>query len=375
MSASTPLIVINAVGMTRRLLPLARRLHGAGRSRLGARASGSRPRRDLHGAGDLVDRTAARWSRNRRQRLVLPRHRRGPVLAAIQCLDPGGAALRYRPTPGRRTGPRVPGRQALLVVQPGGGRRLERHAQTVLRGGWEQGVRDRRNARWADRRPGTPAWAISVSHLLGTGGRAAVYAVDCPLRRDDARNATARPDPRVPAAPRLRPPTIRAVRLRHAPAGRRVGRRLRPVAGDRPAGRRAVWVVSEYGHCDVRRPVPLNRVLRRDGFLSVRPGPFGEVFDTFNSRAFAVCDHQVAHLYVNDPSAMNAVRALIAEQPGVARVVSGGGTRRGWPRPSPLGRTRRPGGFRRLVRLSLLARRRPGARLRPDGRYPPQTGL
>ena len=45
----------------------------------------------------------------------------------------------------------------------------------------------------------------------------------------------------------------------------------------------------------------LNRVLREAGFLRVRPGPFGEMLDTFGSRAFAVCDHQVAHVYL-DPT-------------------------------------------------------------------------
>ena len=44
----------------------------------------------------------------------------------------------------------------------------------------------------------------------------------------------------------------------------------------RSAGAR-VWVVSEYGHCDVHRPVLLNRVLREANLLTVRPGPFGEV--------------------------------------------------------------------------------------------------
>ena len=32
-----------------------------------------------------------------------------------------------------------------------------------------------------------------------------------------------------------------------------------------------VWVVSEYGHCDVSRPILLNRVLRQAGLLTVRP--------------------------------------------------------------------------------------------------------
>ena len=38
------------------------------------------------------------------------------------------------------------------------------------------------------------------------------------------------------------------------------------------------------------------------GLLTVRKGPFGEQLETFLSRAFAVCDHQVAHVYVRDPA-------------------------------------------------------------------------
>ena len=84
-----------------------------------------------------------------------------------------------------------------------------------------------------------------------------------------------------------------------------------------------VWVVSEYGHGDVSRPILLNRVLREAGFLSVRPGPFGETLDTFGSRAFAVCDHQVAHVYVARPDDLERVSDLISELPGVSRVLAG----------------------------------------------------
>ncbi len=84
-----------------------------------------------------------------------------------------------------------------------------------------------------------------------------------------------------------------------------------------------VWVVSDYGHCDVSRPILLNRSLREAGLLSVRPGPFGETLDTFESRAFAVCDHQVAHVYVAQTSDLERARELIAAIPGVARVLAG----------------------------------------------------
>ena len=84
-----------------------------------------------------------------------------------------------------------------------------------------------------------------------------------------------------------------------------------------------VWVVSEYGHCDVTRAVEPNRILRRAGLFSVRLGPFGEVFDPFTSRAFAVCDHQLAHIYVADPADIPRVVELLGDQLGVARVLVG----------------------------------------------------
>ncbi len=84
-----------------------------------------------------------------------------------------------------------------------------------------------------------------------------------------------------------------------------------------------VWVVSEYGHCDVSRPIHLNRALREARLLTVRLGPFGEQLETFLSRAFAVCDHQVAHVYVRDAEDIERTRDALAEIPGVARVLAG----------------------------------------------------
>ncbi len=83
-----------------------------------------------------------------------------------------------------------------------------------------------------------------------------------------------------------------------------------------------VWVVSEYGHCQVSNPIYPNRLLRQKGFLKVRLGPFGEQLETFTSRAFAVCDHQVAHVYVTDPADVPVVRDLLTELPGVDRILS-----------------------------------------------------
>jgi predicted AlkP superfamily pyrophosphatase or phosphodiesterase len=86
-----------------------------------------------------------------------------------------------------------------------------------------------------------------------------------------------------------------------------------------------VWVVSEYGHVDVSRPVFVNRALREAGLLSVRSGPFGEMLDTFSSCALAVCDHQVAHVYLrgSDEQLVEKVRRLLSGLPGVEHVLAG----------------------------------------------------
>jgi hypothetical protein len=73
----------------------------------------------------------------------------------------------------------------------------------------------------------------------------------------------------------------------------------------------------------VSRPILLNRELRKAGLLSVRSGPFGEHLDTFGSRAFAVCDHQIAHVYVTHGDDRDLVRQHVTAVPGVARVLAG----------------------------------------------------
>ncbi|MBF0198154.1 MAG: alkaline phosphatase family protein [Planctomycetes bacterium] len=80
-----------------------------------------------------------------------------------------------------------------------------------------------------------------------------------------------------------------------------------------------VIVVSEYGLVDVDQPVYLNRELRKQGWLNVRPGPFGERLQPQSSHAFAVCDHQLAHLYVRGLK-LDELAAYVENIPGVSRV-------------------------------------------------------
>jgi predicted AlkP superfamily pyrophosphatase or phosphodiesterase len=80
-------------------------------------------------------------------------------------------------------------------------------------------------------------------------------------------------------------------------------------------------VVSEYGLVPVSQPVYLNRKLREAGWLAVRDGPFGEMLDPFASKAFAVCDHQLAHVYVNDAALLSDVQHRVMGVDGVDRVL------------------------------------------------------
>ncbi len=84
-----------------------------------------------------------------------------------------------------------------------------------------------------------------------------------------------------------------------------------------------VWVISEYGHCDVTTAIHPNRALRMAGLLSVRPGPFGEQLELYDSRAFAVCDHQMAHVYVRNAVDVPRVAETLNQLPGVDRVLAG----------------------------------------------------
>ena len=89
---------------------------------------------------------------------------------------------------------------------------------------------------------------------------------------------------------------------------------------------RETLVVSEYGIVPVTDAVHVNRALRRAGLLAVREeSACGEQLDAGASAAFAVADHQVAHVYVNDPARLAEVRALLEGLDGVESVHGGEG--------------------------------------------------
>jgi len=109
------------------------------------------------------------------------------------------------------------------------------------------------------------------------------------------------------------------------PRARKAVREVDAVVGELldHAERRGLRVVilSEYGITPVSRPVHVNRALREAGLLRVREELGREQLDAGASAAFAVADHQVAHVYVKDRSRIPGVRRLCESLPGVDRVL------------------------------------------------------
>jgi predicted AlkP superfamily pyrophosphatase or phosphodiesterase len=82
-----------------------------------------------------------------------------------------------------------------------------------------------------------------------------------------------------------------------------------------------VVVLSEYGITPVSLPIYPNRLLRRAGLLCVKEDLGREYLDPMASRAFAVVDHQVCHIYVRHDHDLPRIREIFDAEPGVETVL------------------------------------------------------
>lgn len=86
-----------------------------------------------------------------------------------------------------------------------------------------------------------------------------------------------------------------------------------------------VNIISEYGITDVDQPIHINRILREMHLIQIREERGLELLDAGASRAFAMADHQIAHVYVNDPTCVEAVKSRLEETPGIELVLDEAG--------------------------------------------------
>ena len=139
---------------------------------------------------------------------------------------------------------------------------------------------------------------------------------------------------------RTRRPTLTLVYLPHLDYGlQRVGpnhpsiaadlRAIDAVCGEVIADAKKdgadIIVLSEYGITPVSTPIHINRALRQASLLAVREELGREQLDPGASAAFAVADHQIAHVYVRKPETVAPVKALLEALPGVERVLDAQG--------------------------------------------------
>ncbi len=86
------------------------------------------------------------------------------------------------------------------------------------------------------------------------------------------------------------------------------------------------WLVaSEYTIVSVDHVTYPNRVLREAGLLAVREGDDGELLDTEASLAWALVDHQLAHVFVKDADidTVALVEQIFRGTAGIAEVLAG----------------------------------------------------
>src|SRR5215204_1076092 len=89
----------------------------------------------------------------------------------------------------------------------------------------------------------------------------------------------------------------------------------------------SVMIVSEYGITDVDKPIALNRAFRAANWLAIKEELGLEILDCGASKVFAVADHQIAHVYVNDQSLHKRVRNFLGDFLGAENVLDAAGKR------------------------------------------------
>ena len=80
-------------------------------------------------------------------------------------------------------------------------------------------------------------------------------------------------------------------------------------------------LISEYGVNPVDKPFPINRVLREKGYIKVRVENGKELLDAGASEAFALADHQIAHIYINDKNKLAEIKSLLESYPEIGLVL------------------------------------------------------
>jgi len=82
-----------------------------------------------------------------------------------------------------------------------------------------------------------------------------------------------------------------------------------------------IVLLSEYGISEVDTPIHINRLFREKGWITIKKELGLELLDCGASQAFAVADHQVAHVYINNPAILDEVKDCLSNVSDIEFVV------------------------------------------------------
>jgi predicted AlkP superfamily pyrophosphatase or phosphodiesterase len=206
-------------------------------------------------------------------------------------------------------------RETILVVQYALDGGLHSHAPSHLPGGWRETPRHLYPTVGTQRGVESEAGPIPPVSILGSCGG---YLVN------HKPTLTLVYLPHLDYNLQRLGPTHPAIRLDLRQIDAVCGELIEHVQKDRTR----VIVLSEYGITDVSGPVHINRVLREANLLAVREELGCELLNAGASEAFAVADHQIAHVYVKSSDRVLEVKRLLEQVPGIELVLDEEGKRR-----------------------------------------------
>ncbi|TAH27535.1 MAG: alkaline phosphatase family protein [Cytophagales bacterium] len=83
-----------------------------------------------------------------------------------------------------------------------------------------------------------------------------------------------------------------------------------------------IIILSEYGITNVSKPIHINRILRKNDLLAIKYELGLETLDAGASKAFAVVDHQLCHIYINDKNKEQEIIDLLKSTEGIEKVIT-----------------------------------------------------
>ncbi len=81
------------------------------------------------------------------------------------------------------------------------------------------------------------------------------------------------------------------------------------------------FLLSEYGISETNHCIHINRLFRSKNWLTIKDELGLELLDCGASKVFAITDHQIAHIYLNDPTLKKEVIEALSRIEGVSEIL------------------------------------------------------